>query len=172
MNRQEKKQMIDTLKNDFEKSNASFLVGYKGLTVSQLADLRKKLRPEGASLHVAKVTLMRRAIADIPVSNELSSLLGGQIAVVFAQKEVPSVAKVLSDFTKETETFSLIGGYFESSVLSQDSIKQLASLPSREVLLAQVCGTLKAPISKFAQVLNTILVRPLVVLKEIEKKKS
>ncbi len=172
MNRQEKAQVIESLKNNFQKSSASFLVGYKGLTVAQMADLRKKIRNEGGVLQVTKVTLMKRAVDETPEIEGLRSLLGNQIALVFTQAEPPAVAKILSDFSKDHEQLKLVGGFFESSVLTEDSIKQIAALPSREVLLAQVGGTLKALITKLAQVLNIMLVKPLMVLKEIEKKKS
>lgn len=172
MNRQDKTKVIESLRNEFQNSNASFLVGYRGLTVFQITDLRKKLREQGGKLHVAKVTLIKRALDEVPEVEGLRSFLGDQIALVFSKNESTAVAKVLSDFSKEFEQLQLIGGSLESSILDADSIKQIASLPSRDILLAQVCGTLKAPISKLAFVLNALLSKPLIVLKEIEKKKS
>lgn len=172
MNRQEKEQIVASLKNNFEKSNASFLVGYKGLTVAQMADLRRKLRQEGGALQVTKVTLMKRAVDETPEIQEMRPLLGDQIALVFTENEPPAIAKILFDFSKDHEQLKLVGGFFESSVLNESSIKKIASLPPRDVLLAQVAGTLKAPITKLAQVVNAMLTKPLIALKEIEKKKS
>ena len=172
MNRQEKEQVIDSLKVDFERSNASFLIGYKGLTVSQMSDLRRRLRKKGASLHVAKITLIKRAIKEIPAVQELGSLLGDQLALVFVQNEPPGIAKILCDFSAECEKLRVLGGSCDSFLLTQETVKTFATLPSREVLLAQVCGILKTPISRFGNLLNKILISPLVVLKNIEKQKK
>jgi large subunit ribosomal protein L10 len=172
MNRQEKEQIIESLKNGFQKSNASFLINYKGLSVAQMADLRKKLRQHGGSLRVAKVTLIKRAVDEVPAVEDLESLLGNQIALVFAKKEPPAVAKVLCDFAGEVEQLKVVGGSYESSLLTDEAVKMFAKLPSREVLLAQVCGTLQAPISKLAFIANALLKKPLVALKQVEKKKS
>ena len=94
------------------------------------------------------------------------------MALVFARKEPPAIAKVLSNYAKEHEKLTLVGGCYESLILTQEEIKKFAKIPSREILLAQVCGTLNASITKLAQVLNAILIRPLVLIKEIEKNKS
>ncbi len=172
MNRQEKEQVIESLKSDFQKSNASFLVGYKGLNVAQMADLRKKLREHGGSLYVAKVTLIKRAISEVPEVEGLDSLLSDQVALVFVQNEPPAIAKVLCDFSDKYEQLRVVGGSYESSVLSGEAIKVIAKLPPRELLLAQMCGTLKAPLSRLAFIANVLLTKPLIVLKQIEKKKS
>lgn len=171
MNRQEKAQVIESLKSDFEKSSASFVVGYRGLTVSQMAELRKRLREQGGLMHVAKITLAKRAIKDIASVEGFGSLLGDQLAFVFVQDEPPAIAKVLCDFSDEYEQLKVVGGMCDSSLLTQETIKTFATLPSREVLLAQVCGTLKAPLSKLGYILNMLLVNPLLVLKQIEKQK-
>ncbi|MEX0940062.1 MAG: 50S ribosomal protein L10 [Candidatus Babeliales bacterium] len=172
MNRQDKEQVIASLKKEFAKSSASFLVKYSGLTVAQMADLRRKLRKEGGALQVAKVTLIERAVDDIPEVKEMSSLLGNQIALVFAQQEPPAVAKVLYEFSKKNEQLRIVGGCYESSLLTEEAVKIFASLPPRPILLAQVCGTLKAPLSKLARTLNMVLLNPVLVIKQIEKKKS
>ncbi len=172
MNRQEKEQVIESLKSDFQKSNASFLVGYKGLTVTQMADLRNKLREHGGLLQVAKVTLIKRAVSEVPKVEGLGSLLGDQVALVFVQNEPPTIAKVLCDFSNEFEQLQIVGGFYESSVLTDEAVKIIAKLPPREVLLAQIGGTLKAPLSRLAFIANLLLTKPLIVLKQIEKKKS
>lgn len=172
MNRQEKEQVIESLKTDFGKSSASFLVGYKGLTVFQMAELRKRLRKQGGSLHVAKITLIKRVVKDIPSVEPISSLLGDQTALVFVRDEPPAIAKILCDFSEECEKFRVIGGVCNSLLLTENTVKTFALLPSREVLLAQVCGTLKAPISKLGYILNMLLISPLLVLKGIEEQKK
>ncbi|MGB8468278.1 MAG: 50S ribosomal protein L10 [Candidatus Babeliales bacterium] len=156
MNRQEKEQVIESLKSSFSSNDASFLVKYKGLSVAQLTALRKELRQNGGAFHVAKVTLVKRAIKEIPALNGIVPMVGEQVALVFAKKESPAVAKILCDFASKNEAMELVGGYFEATVLDQAGLKTVGSLPSREQLLAQLCGLLKAPIAQFAFVLQEI----------------
>jgi large subunit ribosomal protein L10 len=155
-NRQEKQRVIEMLKTSFTTSNASFVVHCQGLTVQQLTALRKQLRQKKSTLHVAKVTLIKRALHEVSDLAEVSNLVSKQVALVFASEESPAVAKVLCDFAKSNEKMTIIGGYFESSVLDAQGVKHIGSLPSREILLAQLCGVLKAPIAKLAFVLQAI----------------
>lgn len=172
MNRQDKEKSIAQLHESFTHSQASILVSYKGLSVAEVSQLRKKLRENGALMKVAKLTLVKRAIGDIAGAVELKPYLKEQLAIVFAQNESPRVAKALLDFAKEHEKLQVIAGAVESQVLLQAGIKALAKLPSREILIAQLLGTMQAPVSQFAGILNMLIVRLLVVLKEIEKKKA
>lgn len=171
MNRQEKEQMVKILKQEFDNAKASFVIEYKGLNVSQITDLRKRLRKNSGQLQVAKITLLKRALESSDVS-PLASILENQIAVVFAQQEPPAVAKILSEFSKEFEHVKIIGGSFESTLLTQEQVEAFALLPSREVLLAKLCGTLQAPITGFVYVLHAQLQKLLLVLKRIEEQKK
>lgn len=156
MNRQEKSQIIQSLVKSLQESDGAFLVKCQGLTVAQLFALRKKLREQGGSLHVAKVTLMKRAVKEVPAVDGITPMIGEQIALVFAEKNSPAVAKVLCEYAADHAVMGLVGGYFESRVLDQNGLKVIGSLPSREVLLAQLCGVLNAPIAKLAYVLQEI----------------
>jgi large subunit ribosomal protein L10 len=171
MNRQEKEQAIQSLRDDFKNSQASFVVEYQGMTVAQVLALRRKLRAQGGTLKVAKTSLMRRVATENTNIEGLSSYLKNQVALVFAQQESPAVAKVLCDFAKEHKQLSVVAGYVDSVVMSSGAISILASLPSKEILFAQLCGTLKAPSMNLVNVLNMLIVRLLCVLKEIEKTK-
>lgn len=172
MNRQQKEHVVETLKHDFENNQASFLVGYKGLNVAQVLQLRKSLRQQGGSFKVAKVTLMKRVVHDIPSVEQLMPYFKDQVALVFAHQESPAIARILNDFAKENHQLTILAGCLDSKFLSKDNIKVLAHLPSKEVLLAQVCGTLKAPITGLAFVLNMLILRLAFVLKKIEEKKA
>lgn len=156
MNRQEKEQSIVALKEGFSGSKATFLVSYKGLTVGQMQKLRRSIREKGGELVVAKTTLMKRAVQNMQGVDTLAPYFKEQIALVFASKEAPSVAKVIRDFSKENERLGIVAGCMNSNLLSGDLIIRIASLPSREVLLAQLCGTLKAPMAKLAMLLDAI----------------
>ena len=172
MNREEKEQVVSSLKSELQNNQAAFVVGYKGLTVAQLTDLRRKLHQGGGAFQVAKVTLMERAIEESPSVAGLKSYLGDQIGFVFAQKDSPAVAKVLFSFAKENEKFKLIAGCLEQQILTPEKIRAVASLPPREVLLAQLCGTLKAPSHKLVMMLNLMVVRVCFVLQQAAEKKS
>jgi large subunit ribosomal protein L10 len=167
MNRQQKSEVVDFLKNNFSENQASFLVGFQGLTVAQMQDLRRELRKQGGTLKVTKARLMKRAAVGLKCSDELAPFFKGQIGLVFADKETPNVAKVLYEYAKKHEALKLVAGCFEDSVLDGSSIVRIASLPSREVLLAQVCGTLKAPLTSFVTVLNMQTLRLLWTLQAI-----
>ena len=95
-----------------------------------------------------------------------------QIGLVFANKEVPSIAKVLCNFSKENESFRLIMGTMDAYLLDSSAIQTIASLPSREVLLAQVARAMQAPSANLVNVLHQLLARLVYVLKQIEQKKQ
>jgi large subunit ribosomal protein L10 len=172
MNRQHKEEIVQELHADFAGSTGAFVVGVQGLTVGQMQKLRVALRQQGGKLKVAKARLMKRAAEDISGPENLKPSLKGQIGLVFAMKEAPAVAKVLHDFSKENGSFKLIGGCIDTMMLDSVSIVRIATLPSREVLLAQVCGTLKAPTTGLVSVLSAVLKSPLIALKQIEEQKK
>lgn len=170
MNRQEKKAVIESLKSEFNQSQAAFIVAVQGLTVSQIQSLRQGLRKEGGTLHVTKNTLARQAAESIEGIRDLGPYFKQQVAVVFAVKDPSSVAKVLSSYEKENPKFSTIAGSLEARLIDQSMIKFLGSLPSREVVVAQLCGTVQAPLVAHVSVLNQLIVRLLWVLQSASKK--
>lgn len=172
MNRQEKNELIESLKKAMQTNQASFLVEYKGLDVEHMMSLRQMLREQGGTVKVAKVTLVRRAIEEVPELKGLQDYLHNQIALVFSQSEPPAIAKILYDFSKENQALQIKGGCFESRVLSQEAVKELATLPSREVLLARICGAIQAPAAQLVSTLNGVMVQLVWVLDEMQKKKS
>lgn len=172
MNRQQKESMVALLQENFSSSTASFVVGVDGLTVEQLQNLRKQLRQEGGKLQITKVRLMKRASQQVEAAECISAFLKNQVGLVFAQNEVSTVAKLLCNFAKENEQLKVLGGCMESSVLDSAMINMVASLPSREVLLGQLAGTLQAPITGLAVVLHQLIARLAYVLKAIEEKKT
>jgi large subunit ribosomal protein L10 len=171
MNRQQKENAISNCKQLFSESQAAFLVNYKGLSVARMQELRRTLRETNGSLKVTKANLMRIAVDDINGIDGFKAQLNDQIGLVFAKGDVPSVAKKLSEFSKKYASLKRLSGVFESRVLGAKEIELLASLPSREVLLAQVAGTLKAPITNLARVLNQVLLSPIYAIKQIAEKK-
>lgn len=172
MNRQEKRVVIDSLKNDFLTHQGSFLIGYQGMTVAQLQILRRSLAGKGGKMLVANTRLMRLAADNIPGASELLPYFKHQIALVFADKEAPAVAQILLDASQKNKKLSVLAGCVESRVFDKEGVKVVATIPSREQLLTQVAYTLNAPTTKFAQLLNYLVVRLLLVSKAIAEKKS
>ena len=172
MNRQQKEVVLQTLKQDFLEVPASFLVGIKGMTVAQMQGLRRELRGKGGELKVAKNRLLKIAVKDVPGAQDLTPYLHSQIGVVFAQGDVSAVAKVLHSFCKVNQGFDIIAGRLDAKFLNKESVSFIATLPPREVLLGQVCGTIKAPMNNLVLLLNQLILRLLLVLNQIALKKS
>ena len=172
MNRQQKESMVALLQENLSSSTASFVVGVDGMTVAQLQSLRKQLRQEGGKLQVTKVRLMKRAALQAGSVEGLNTYFKNQIGIVFAEKDVAPVAKLLCTFAKDNEQLKVIGGCMEASLLDASMINMVASLPPREVLLGQLAGTLQAPITGLAVVLHQLIARLAYVLKAIEEKKQ
>jgi len=172
MNRQQKAIVVEELKKSLLGSKAAFLVGFRGLNVSQMQGLRSDLRSKGGSLKVAKARLMKRAVDGETDIEQLAPFFKDQIGIVFAQEQFSDVAKILSDFSKKNEALNLVAGYLEATVIDKGRISQIASLPPKEVLLAQVCGTLNAPIVGMVRSLNMIILKLLFVLKQVGEKKK
>ena len=156
MNRQEKTQLVTALKDQFSNSVGSILVGYKGLSVNQLQKLRRGVRQSGGNFKVTKARLMKLAAENIDTAQPLIPYFKDQVGLVFLENQDPSVIKFLYNFSKENEALKMVAGSLDSKLVDAATLTRLASLPSREVLLAQVCGVLKAPISKLAFVVQQI----------------
>lgn len=154
--RADKAQEIASLSDKFGRAKAAFLVDFKGLTVEQVTDLRKKLVPVECEMKVVRNTLAIRALADHPASESLKDSFVGNNAVVFAYSDASASAKALADFAKEVELLQLKVGVMDGQKLDAQRIKALANLPSKEVLRAQLLGLLQQPMAKFVGTLNAV----------------
>lgn len=150
----EKTLLIEDVLRRVNASPFMFVVDYTGLTVDKFAELRKRLRGTGAEIHVFKNTLVRKAAEKAGYPSDIGSALTGQSAVVTGEKDVCAAAKVMKTFADECQKPQLKAGVLDGKFLSADAIKALASLPSREVLLAQLLGVLQAPAGKLVRTLN------------------
>lgn len=171
MNKQQKELIVKELQAGFENSQAAFVVGYKGLTVAQLHNLRTQLRPQGGKLQVAKARLMKRALGEVGVV-AMDDYLKDQIGLVFVSGEAPAVAKVLCDYAKENTALSLIAGRVDAHVFDRKGVERFATIPSIDVLRAQICGAIKAPVAGLANVLHASITRVVCVLGEVQKKQQ
>ncbi len=125
------------------------------MSVSQLASLRRALKPAGTEYKVYKNTLVRRA-ADEAGLGELSSMLTGPVAVAFVSGDVAAAAKTLREASRTNPLLVLKGGALGTKIVSDRDVTALAELPPRDVLLAQLAGALQAPLTKFAGLLQAV----------------
>jgi large subunit ribosomal protein L10 len=156
MNRDEKAAVIDRIAGELESSQAVFAVDYRGITVSQVADLRAKLRAADATFTVVKNSLTERA-ADKAGADALKGILEGPTALTFVRGDAAAAAKALSDAQRTTEVLAFKGGLMDGQAVSPDDIRAIAKLPSREVLYAQLVGTVAAPLNGLARTLNALI---------------
>ena len=139
----EKVAAVAELTERFRGSSGAVLTEYRGLTVAQLAELRKSLG-DNATFAVVKNTLTKIAVTEAGLSDQLSSLLAGPSAVAFVDGDVVEAAKGLRDFAKANPLLVIKGGVLDGKVMTPDEIGKLADLEPREVLLAKLAGAMKA----------------------------
>ncbi len=154
LNKSEKQTVVADVAAQVARSQTLALAEYRGLTVAHLDVLRRQAREKGVYLHVLKNTLARRAVAGTPFEVASESMVGPLI-YGFSEDAV-AAAKVLSDFAKGNDKLIVKGGAYAGKALSADGVKSLASIPSKEVLLAQLVGLMQSPISRIARVLAAI----------------
>lgn len=150
-----KAQVVEEFAAKLATAKAAFLADYRGLTVDEVNELRGKLREAGVEYHVVKNTLLRLATKDTAFTC-LDEFLSGPNAIAIAQDDPVAPAKVLSEYAKSSKVFELKTAVLDGQLLSADDIKALAELPSREVLLAKMLGSINAPVSNFVGVLAAV----------------
>ncbi len=153
ISREQKEQLVADYVDKLSRSNAIFLTDYRGLSVLDMESLRAKVREAGGGYSIVKNTLAARALEAASLSVP-EDMLKGPTAISFAYEEVHAVAKVLADFAKNTEILQVKGGVVEGNVLSPEQISSLASMPPREVILAQLLGLIQQPGNGVAGVVN------------------
>ena len=144
-----KVERVAELKDRIDRSDALLLTEYRGLTVSEITELRRSLAEGGTKFAVVKNTLMRRAVNDAGVA-ELEPMLEGPSAVAFVEGDPVAAAKSVVDAAKKFPTLVLKGGFMDGKLLSAADAKALASLESREVMLSKIAGLMKSEMSKAA----------------------
>ena len=143
------------------------VVGYTGMKVSHLSELRKRLTLAGAEVHVVKNSVFSVAAKEAGIA-ELNGSMAGQLAVVTGKKDISSAAKAVKNFAAEFDKLKLKFGYLNNHRLDEASILALADLPSLDVLRAKLLGLFNAPATKLATLINT----PAVQLAQVIKAKS
>ncbi len=156
MTKPQRQEMVEALKADLQASPNVYLTDFTGLDVLLMTELRRRLRGAGVKYIVVKNTLMQRALAENDVT-ELDEHLAGPTGVVLAGEDAISAAKVLTEFVKEHERPAIKIGFLDGKIVSPEDVERLAMLPSRDQLLAQLAGTMQAPVAGFLGALNGLL---------------
>jgi large subunit ribosomal protein L10 len=168
---EQKKQIVEALKDRFEKSKVVIVTDYKGLDVAAINDLRKKLKEAGIEYRVAKNTLFIRAAEDTQIAL-MKEHFKGPNAVALGYDDPVAPAKILTAFSEQDKKLEIKGGVLEGKVISIPEIKALAALPGKEVLLAQLLGVLDGVPTALARALNDVPVRLLNVLNALRSQKE
>jgi large subunit ribosomal protein L10 len=158
-----KAKAVEGLQSQLERSTAVIVTEYRGLTVSELQDLRRRLRPKGVEYHVVKNSLFGRA-AEASGRGVLRSLLTGPTAVALGTSDEVELAKAFIDDTKAFKTLKIVGGFFAGRAISADDVQSLAKLPSKLQLQAILVGSLQAPLSQTVAVLQAPLAQLIRIL--------
>lgn len=156
MNRDQKAAVIDQVAAEIEGADAIYAVDYRGISVPQAKELRTKLRDADASFRVVKNRLTLRA-ADKAGAESLKELLEGPTALTFVRGDAAVAAKAITNFQREHDLLELKGGILEGDVLTVDQIKDIARLPGREQLQAQLVGVLASPITGLVRGLGSMI---------------
>lgn len=151
-----KKQIVLEVKEKMEKSKGIIFYDYRGLNVEEVTELRNRFREAGVEYHVIKNSMLKRA-ADMLEIKGLDQYLAGPTAVAFGYSDPVAPAKVLVEFVKKVKKTEIKSGVLGTKVIDLNGIQALAQLPSREQLLAQLAGTLNAPITGLARSLSGII---------------
>lgn len=154
LNRSEKQAVIDEVTGLAAKAQTLVMAEYRGITVADMTKLRSQAREKGVSLSVLKNTLARRAVAG-SAFEVVSDQMTGPLIYGFSTDAV-AAAKVVADFAKTNDKLVIRAGAFGGKALDVNGVKQLANIPSKEVLLAQLCGLLMSPMSRTAAVLAAL----------------
>ncbi len=170
--RTERTAVIEELEQEFRNAKGIYITDNNKINVESVTKLRSDLRKSGVRFIVVKNTLAKEACSRIGI-NGLDSYFKGPTAVAVAPKDATVPAKIIRDFQKDhKDLLELKAAYVDGSVFSGEQAAKLADLPSREVLLAQLLGVLKAPIGNMAGVLNGVLSKFVRTLDAVKEKKS
>jgi len=168
--KEEKKKILEDLKEEFKKQNTMVLVNFTGLKVKDFFELRKRLKSANSQIKVIKKTLLDLALKEF--NSDFSQKLAqfkAQIAIVFGFEDEILPAKILHRFSLENPNLKILAGYFDKKFREKEEMITLAQLPTKNELLAKLIGNLSAPISNFVNVLEANIKGLICVLSKIKK---
>ena len=159
------------LKRKLEGSNDVLLLNYHRLKSAEMTQLRKSLKGAGASILVTKNSFIRKAFEAANKPADVLPQIDGPMALVFVKNDPIGVSKILVNFAKEHEALTIRGGFLSERIISNEDIKVISKLGSRQALYGQVASVLNAPMGKFARTLNQIVSKLVYALSAVKDKK-
>jgi large subunit ribosomal protein L10 len=171
LNREEKKQAIEELRDKFQRAKGMVLTDYKGLTVAEMTEFRNVLRSSDVEYRVVKNTLARIATEDTPAA-ALGEHFKGPVGVAMSYDDPATAPKAVLEFAKKNEKLSVTSGVVDGTLCDAGQIKTIADLPPREVLLGILAGTMQAPAAKMARLLNATICKVAYALNALKDKKA
>ncbi|MBI4825267.1 MAG: 50S ribosomal protein L10 [Nitrospirae bacterium] len=171
MKKEEKVRVITELQEKFSKATGLIFTDYRGLTVEEISDLRKKLREHSFEYRVVKNTLAKRAAVETPV-NAAKEMFKGPVGVAFGYGDPVMLAKQMLEFSKANEKLQIKGGMVEGGVCNAAQIKTISELPSREVQLSMLIGAMQSPVSKLARLLNASVAQIIYAMEALKTKRD
>jgi len=171
LTRRQKEELVEGYQKGLAKAPHVFLVDYKGVTVTQVSELRRKIREVGGQYEVIKNRLVLRAIGGEALE-ELKGDFQGPTAVAFCGDDPVGLAKAITDFAKDVPAIELKGGLLEGQPIVAEEVKEIAQMPSREELLTRLVFLLQAPISSFVKTLAALPRQFVVVLEQVRQQKE
>ncbi|MBE5808382.1 MAG: 50S ribosomal protein L10 [Clostridiales bacterium] len=150
-----KKSIVADIKDKFDRAKTVVLVDYRGLTVAEDTELRTQMRKAGVEYCVLKNTMINLAIDGLGI-DDVKKSLEGPTAVAFGYEDMIAPAKILSEFSKKTKKMAIKCGVTDGAYIDEAGVQALANLPSREVLIAKIMGSMMSSVSKFVYVLEAM----------------
>jgi large subunit ribosomal protein L10 len=171
LTRQQKEELVEGYQEGLAKAPHAFLVDFKGVTVTQVSELRRKIREVGGAYEVVKNRLVLRAIDGEPLE-ELKGDFQGPTAVAFCVDDPVGLAKAITDFAKDVPAIELKGGLLDGRPVAAEQVKEIAQMPSREELLTKLVFLMQSPISSFVRTLAALPRDFVVVLEQVRQQKE
>ena len=164
-----RQRMATSVKEGVSNKSNTFVVSYRGISSAKMNTLRKDLKRKKAEVLVSKTSVARIALKEAKYDG-LAGTIEGQMALILSNADASEVSKVLVKFAKDYEGFTVRGGVLDGAFLTEAEVKTLSDLPSREVLLAKLMGTMNAPLTRFAGALNAKTRDMISILKQKSEK--
>lgn len=168
----QKTQTVEDLKASLLSSKLTVVSDYQGTTVTELTQLRREIQKAGGHFTVAKNTLIKLAIQGQDFAPSLESFLKGPTAIIHTNGDAVSVAKAVTEYMKKVKKTSIKGGVLEGKAISEDDLKSIAALPSKEVLIAKMLGSMNAPAQNVVYALSGVSRNLVYALEAIRKQKE
>ncbi|MBI5808712.1 MAG: 50S ribosomal protein L10 [Ignavibacteriales bacterium] len=172
MNKVEKGEVIEQIKELINNSSAMFLVDYRGVNVADINKLRSNFRKDGVTYKVLKNTLFKKALEQIGGYEKFNDLLEGMIGVAFAGENFVAPAKIIKKYNDESQKLTFKGCYLNGVFYGAEQLETLASMPTKEEIIAGIIGSVAAPASGIVGAINAVMRDLVTLVDEISKKKA